>query len=48
MFFSEIGTIRAYLCTIEACTDKNQVIKHFKAIKNKAAIVIKKLEGDQK
>lgn len=48
MLFSEIGEIRAYLCTIEACADKRQVIKHFKAIEAKAALVITKLEGDQK
>jgi len=48
MFFSEIGEIRAHLCTIEACADKRQVIKHLETIKTKAQKVITKLEGDQK
>lgn len=48
MFFSEIGDLRATLCTIEACKDKRQVIKHLETIKAKAQAVITKLKGNQK
>lgn len=48
MFFSEIGEIRAKLCTIEACKEKRQVIKHLETIKTQAEKVIRRLKGDQK
>lgn len=47
MFLSEIGEIRAYLCTIEACADKRQVIKHLENIKIIVALLISRLKGDQ-
>lgn len=47
MFFSEIGAIRATLCTIEACADKRQVIKHLDTIIKYLEKIADKLEGDQ-